>query len=116
MADKFDDFENKLFGWISRHKLGILLVMAPILIWLMLCIAVACMSGIIGVSMLETNITELHNAGDVRWGDDTIGMWENVFIPIIVQMFNTLGYLMAVMVITYSSVVVYLSFRHAYRR
>jgi len=121
MADKFDDFESKLFGWISRHKLGILIIMAPILVWLMLSIAVIGMWGVVGAANVEYQMNQTYHGIPI----DTTSMivtkesydtMENIILPVTIYMLNTLMILTAVMAIIYSSIIVYLSFRDASRK
>jgi len=120
MTDKFKDFENKLFGWISRHKLGILVVMFPIMIWLTMSIGVISMWGLVGASNVEYNINQTYHGlpiDNTRFNvtKESYEVMENIIIPITIYMLNTLMVLMLVMAITYVSIITYLTFRYLSR-
>jgi hypothetical protein len=113
--DKFEDFENKLVEWISIHKLGLLVMSFPIVLWIILSIAVVTMSGILGFTLVEINITEQYAAGVGDWTPESYAIWENWMVPVVVQMFNTLGYLMFAIVAIYGILLVYFTSRRIIR-
>jgi len=121
MTDKFEDFENKLFGWISRHNLGIVIIMAPILLWLVMSIGVVSMWGIVGASNVEYMINQTHNGlpiDNTRFvvTNETYDTMETIIIPISILMFNTISYLIGFIGIGYTILVCYAFVRHLYKK
>jgi hypothetical protein len=108
MTDKFEEFESKIYSWVSRHKLGLMSLGLIIILWVMLSIAVVTVGGLTGWSMVEANITELHANGNEVWNDDLYNMWDSLILPIIIQMFNTMTLLILILSIGYTILFVYL--------
>jgi len=121
MTDKYDDFENKLFGWISRHKLGILTVMFPIILWLIMSISMVSLWGTAGAANIEYQMNQSYHGIPINTTlsvvtKESYDTMENIIIPITIYMINTLGALMFIMVAMYCSVITYLAFKNMSRK
>ena len=116
MTDKFEEFESNIYNWVSRHKVGLMVVGLVVVLWVMLSITVVVMGGVVGWSMVEKNITESYNNGDAAWQNGVYDVWESWLFPIIVQMFNTMGWLILLLGGGYAILLSYLFLKWSIRK
>jgi hypothetical protein len=114
MMDAFDRFENGIGSWIRNRSILWIVPIKIIVIWVAFSLALAGMCGIVGFNMVANNITEQYDAG--LYPQDSYDMWQNVLVPVAVQAFNTIGWLVILIAGFYIVLMLYLIVKVISRR
>jgi len=115
MTDNFDKFETYILTWCSNHKVALMLAGFFVVAWVIISIWITSMLGIGGAGYVDGYITEAHYNG-TGMDDDAFKIYEDWMVPAVVQMFNTMGWLMIIFGGGYLFIVGYTAFKYLYRR
>ena len=120
MTDKFEEFESNIYNWVSRHKLGLMVVGFLVVLWVVLSIVVVSWWGLIGAANMESLMTRSYNGEVITYNttftNSTYDTMKNVIIPVSVQMFNTIGWVILVLMSGYAIVALYMVLKYVCRR
>ena len=112
MTDKFEEFESNVYNWISRHKLGLMIVGFFVILWVVLSLAVVGLWGIVGAANMESNMRHAYNGEEISYNlsvtNETYDTFQNIIIPVSIPMFDTINWLMLILGIGYVALLAYL--------
>jgi hypothetical protein len=111
--DIFERNEEKLLKWITDHHMGLAIITIVLSIWVALSLAVISILGIVGAGQVAIKIEEQYQNGGVTYEAHHLIM--DIILPIVKYMFDTVGYVIAIIGVVSATWILYFSYRAAYR-
>jgi hypothetical protein len=111
--DIFERNEEKLLKWVTTHHIGLAIVSIVLSVWVALSLATISILGIIGAEQVADVIEEQYQNGGVTYEAHHLIM--DIILPIVKYMFDTVGYIIAIIGIVSATWILYFSYRAAYR-
>lgn len=111
--DEFKLFEDKIVKFVGNHKGFIYVVLLILCLWLVFSITVTTISGYVGAANADVKMREFHDKGTVT--DESYNMWENVLIPVVTMVFETMKWFGLSIGALFLTLSIYFGIRSAYK-
>lgn len=122
MADYFDVLEERVIGWILRHKLFVFWISGKLLLVTLVSLILTLVTGSVGMGLCYQMIESAHNGEhnttltySYEVDDTTLKNWETIILPVASFLFTWQQMFIYTLVIIYVGLVLYFIVRKCYR-